>query len=290
MQGTILAFYIDGMKMSAVLVRDGQRVSRRQITMRFDDAGFQECLESLTETWPSPDQIGVAVIGAVRDGCLQTLNPESIPFWRGFPLADVLSRRFSAPVTMINDAQARAWAEFTTAECEYDNFLFLNIANDVSAALVLDGKLRIGTRGLAGQIGFMPLRRTPLGDDEAYGSLESIVSGKALGRQASLTMRRYADGPSLFALAETDPNASAILDNAAAAVAEAISICRLVVDIDCVIMGGTIGVMESMIGRIEQAQEQLPKECRAPLLRATLGADAPLSGVINWVAHTTSAA
>ncbi len=282
MRGTLLAIQIDGMKMTAALNENGERRDRRQMTMRFDAAGFQEILASLTESWPQPDKVAVATTGSVRKGRLQSLNPDSIPFWRSFPLAEEIARRFPAPLVLINNAQASAWAEFVARDAQIESLLFLNLANEVSGGLVLDGVLRVGEQGLAGHIGALTLSRAPMGDGEACGSLEQIVSGMALGRQASRVLKRLADGPSLFALAQTDDRADAILDNAAAAVAEAIGNCRLMVDIDAVVLGGNIGLAAGMIQRIEKAQETLPEHCRVPLLAAKLGADAPLIGVTDW--------
>ena len=93
MRGTLLAIQIDGMKMTAALNENGERRDRRQMTMRFDAAGFQEILASLTESWPQPDKVAVATTGSVRKGRLQSLNPDSIPFWRSFPLAEEIARR-----------------------------------------------------------------------------------------------------------------------------------------------------------------------------------------------------
>ena len=62
------------------------------------------------------------------------------------------------------------------------------------------------------------------------GCLEHIASGTALARRHG-TFGRRIDSRELFSLAADEPQASAILDNAAAAVAQAIADTLMVVDI-----------------------------------------------------------
>ncbi len=72
------------------------------------------------------------------------------------------------------------------------------------------------------------------------------------------------DSRELFSLAADEPQASAILDNAAAAVAQAIADTLMVVDIQEVVLGGSVGLAEGMIARVNKALQAFPALLTCP--------------------------
>lgn len=282
MGGITLGLHLDGMRMAAALYENGQKRSRRQMALRFDVAGFWEVLDSLIETWPAPERVAVSVFGRIDGGYVQSMSSDVIPFWRTFPLAEELKKRFSVTPVILNNGQATAWAEYKARGEKTRNLLYLRLGHEISAGIILDGRLLTGARGLAGHIGYATLSRAPLGDDGKCGTLDDVASGRALGCQGGALLKRIADGPSLFVLGQKEAKAHSILDNAATAVAEAIANCRLMMDIDEVAIRGSIGRGEGMLEKIRKAQSALPELYRVPLSMALVGTEAALPGVIDW--------
>ena len=284
----LLAIDIGGTKLAAALVRDGVISARRQVPMAVDAAGFAAAIDALVEGWPAPERISVATTGYVDGGKVYPVNRSIISFWNGFPLEQLLRARFACPVTLFNDAQAAAWGEYCArrdmGEAGYPaNLLFITLSTGVGGGLVLDHRLRAGPHGLAGHVGHTPARLAPADGVSLCGCgrpgcLELLASGTALARQASAVFGRPLDSAVLFALAATEPRAAAILDHAALGVAEAIAGLHMSVDLDAVVIGGSVGLAAGMLGRIASTLAGLSLPCPPSLEAARLGADAGLLG------------
>ena len=79
--------------------------------------------------------------------------------WRNAPLHADLSRLVDLPVVVENDANAAAWGEhrFGAGEREPDTVV-LTIGTGIGAGLIIDGELRRGRFGIAGEPGHIPGR------------------------------------------------------------------------------------------------------------------------------------
>ena len=284
----LLAIDIGGTKVAAALVEHGVIVARRQVPMAVDAAQFSTAIDALVDGWPTPRQVSVATTGYVDGGKVYPVNRSIISFWNGFPLEPLLRARFGCPVTLFNDAQAAAWGEYCARRDMGGagfpgNLLFITLSTGVGGGLVLENRLRAGPHGLAGHMGHAPTRLAPADGAEVcgcgrLGCLEMLASGTALARQASAVFGRPLDSAGVFALAATVPQAAAILDHAARGVAEAIAGLHMSVDLDAVVIGGSVGLAPGMLQRINAALTGLPLPCPPPLSAALLGADAGLLG------------
>lgn len=284
----ILALDIGGTKLSAAWITGQQCVARRQVPMQYDEAGFLAALSEVTQSDDPIEHVAVATTGYLRDGCVWSVNLNTIPFWKGFPLEQVLAQQFHCPVTMLNDAQAAAWGEYLPRRERCSDLLFITLSTGVGGGLICDDKLRIGPQGLAGHIGHATVSTTPLDPSAGRcgcgrtGCLEHIASGTALARQATALFGRQIDSRELFILAASDPQANRIIDNAASAVAQAIADVLMVVDIQEVVIGGSVGLAEGMIDRICHALHTFPALFNLPVSAASGGGDAGLLGVADW--------
>ncbi|SHN28621.1 ROK family transcriptional regulator [Actinacidiphila paucisporea] len=80
-----------------------------------------------------------------------------LPTWHG-DLVDEVRSRLGVPVLLENEVNLAAVAEQRVrGAAEGDTFVLLWIGGGVGAALVLDGRLRRGNSGGAGEVGFLPL-------------------------------------------------------------------------------------------------------------------------------------
>lgn len=181
----------------------------------------------------------------------------------GPQLAALLGR----PVRVENDVNAATLgAHHLLTPSESRSLAYVNLGTGLAAGLVLDGALWRGARGVAGEIGHIPV--DPRGELCACGQrgcLETLASGSALARlwPDGIVDGRPPLARELFAAAEAgDPAARRAADRIIENIAVAVRILVLTVDVDAVVIGGGL----SSLG--------------APLLggvRARLSADARTS-------------
>ncbi|AWP35221.1 ROK family protein [Pantoea vagans] len=284
----ILALDIGGTKLSAAWIEGQECVARKQVPMQHDEAGFLAALREVTQSDYAIERVAVAATGYLREGGVWSVNLNTIPFWKGFPLGQVLEQQFNCPVIMLNDAQAAAWGEYLPRRHHRSDLLFITLSTGVGGGLICDGNLRIGPQGLAGHIGHATVSVLPMDADAGSCGcgrtrcLEHIASGTALARQASAIFGRCVDSRELFSMAADNPQASAILDNAAAAVAQAIADTLMVVDIQEVVLGGSVGLAEGMIEKVCMALQAFPALFNLPVTAALGGGDAGLLGAADW--------
>lgn len=284
----LLAFDIGGTKVAAARVVDGLIRERRQHPMAYDPAGFAHVIDQLSNGWAAPSRVAVCTTGYIDAGRVHSVNLDIIKFWDGFALEEMMQRRFACPVHLINDGQAAGWGEYVARRTQPDapaNLLFITLSTGVGGGLVLDHRLRVGPHGLAAHVGHAAVRLAALDGVTACGCgrsgcLEMIASGTSLARQATALYGRPVSSAELFALAATEARAESIIAHAARAVAEAISGLHMIVDLQEVVIGGSVGLASGMLERIRAALSDLPVRAAPVLSAARQGGDAGLTGVI----------
>ncbi len=282
---------IGGTKIAIARWDNGRLHDRRQIPMPASELEWKTAVQSLAVQYPETDSLGVAVTGATDGRTIKAINRSVISFWDDYPLADFLEETWRCPVFLLNDAQAAAWGEFVASAKQHPNLLFITLSTGVGGGLVLEGELRIGHLGLAGHIGHVSTAIKPLDGDKSCGCgrfncLETVASGTALARQATVLAGRAIDAASLFAnLRAKDDLALRIVSNSALAVAQLIADAHAALGIDHVCIGGSVGLAPGMVDAISSAQQTLPPLFRVPVQTAILREDAGLIGVGHWLNH-----
>lgn len=223
--------------------------------------------------------------------------------WRNEPLRSRLEGFLNRPVAVANDADAAGWAEwrFGAGRGE-EQFVCLTLGTGIGGALVIDGVLRRGRHGVAGEFGHQVVvpggHRCECGN---RGCWEQYASGNALGREGREMAR--ADSPvahALLAAAGGDPEAingelvtRLARDGDPASmdlVAEAgewlgLGLANLAAALDpgTFVIGGGLG--SASTGLLEAAEASYRRQLTgrgyrpfARVLRARLGADAGLVG------------
>lgn len=106
--------------------------------------------------------------------------------WRNEPLKENLERLLGRPVTLSNDADAAAWAEWKFgAGRGQSRLVCVTLGTGIGGAVVMDGQLERGRFGVAGEFGHQVImpggHRCECGN---RGCWEQYASGNALGREA----------------------------------------------------------------------------------------------------------
>lgn len=280
-----LALDIGGTKIAAATIVDGRCIDRRQAAMPATEAEFLRAIERLCAGRPPPGKVGVAVTGRTDGRIVSSVNKHTISFWNDFPLRERLEHLLQQDVLVVNDAQAAAWGEYVVRDREAcRTLLFMTLSTGVGGGFVIDGRLSTGVTGLGGHIGHTTtahrLSASVLCGCGRIGCLETLASGTALARGASELFGRPALAQELFRLADAGHrDAELLLAQAANAVAEAIANCQALLDLEQVLIGGSVGLASRMVERIETSLRAMPALFHVPVAPARLGADAGLLGI-----------
>ncbi|GAA2611888.1 ROK family transcriptional regulator [Streptomyces axinellae] len=194
----------------------------------------------------------------------------------------LLQRRLTATVRIENEANLAALAEQRQGvAADRDSFVLFWLGAGPGAAVVLDGRLRAGASGGAGEIGFLPVPGTdglpnglPTATDCDNG-FHSLVSGTAVRRLAAehgvatpatgnLTAEAEA---AVRAAGAAGPRGEAFLDAFAERIALGAAAVVAVLDPGCLVLGGELGHAggPALATRVEAALARLsplPTEVR----------------------------
>ena len=130
--------------------------------------------------------VGVGCIGPLdpRSGTL--MNPPNFPGWSYVPVKATLERALGAPVTIDNDANVAALAEYRQGAGRGARVMvYATVSTGIGGGLVIDGRLLHGIGGAAGEFGHQTIRPDgPLCGCGNRGCLEAMASGTAIARRA----------------------------------------------------------------------------------------------------------
>jgi predicted NBD/HSP70 family sugar kinase len=176
----------------------GQVLARMRVTLDHaadPQAGLRALAAAMLETGGRLDDaeqriigIGVALPGRV-DPARGFLHSAHNLGWRELPVAELLARRLAGtalgalPLFVHNEAGVAALGEteFNSREAG-DPLLFVCVNHGVSAGLVVDGQLLVGSRGFAGEAGHIVLDpEGPLCGCGRRGCAEALISRSTNG-------------------------------------------------------------------------------------------------------------
>lgn len=292
---TTVGIDLGGTKIQGVAVKGDEVVADAKVSTPLGGVGevveaIATCVRRLDVAGSTP--VGVGAAGVIEAGTgvvLQAPNLEG--FEQPVPLGALLADELGTEVMVDNDANAAVLAEYLMgAGRGSTDLLGVWVGTGIGAGLVLDGRLRRGPRGGAGELGHLPLagveRTCTCG---MVGHLEAIAGRASMEAEAR---RRHAGGTatelvtlagdkrmksSVFAkaLAAGDVVVSELLDDAVVALGIAIASAATLVDLDRVVVGGGLAekLGPSFVGRIEQAVRSrlFVRTSALRLVPATLG-------------------
>jgi glucokinase len=198
--------------------------------------------------------IGLSAPGPVDPSAGVVLQAPNLRGWDNVPLADELRRRTGLPVWLGNDANLAALGEARFGAGRGSrNLIYLTISTGVGGGVIADGRLLLGSRGLAAEVGHMAISMDgPRCGCGNRGCLEAYASGTGLvnrareaiaeGRASSLAVE---DGPLTPAgIAETaehgDPLAQELLSAAGCALGVGIRSLLHLFNPSVIVIGGGV--------------------------------------------------
>lgn len=204
--------------------------------------------------------------------------------WDHPQLLTDLRASFGASLMIENDVDAAALAEQAHGHGrDVSSFAFVSIGTGIGMGLVLDGRLRRGAHGAAGEIAYLPLERqdTDRDDVRRRGGLEAAASAAGIVAAArGAGMGRPASARQVFeAAAAGDKHATEVVASEAVLIARAICSVVAVVDPDLVVLGGGIGKAAGLVDLVRADLARLaPVDTEVRV--SALGADSVVDGCL----------
>jgi predicted NBD/HSP70 family sugar kinase len=242
---------IGGTKTLAVLLDPAGALvaTRRDPTQHGSGGLIRTAVEAvgalLREAGPAAEgawSLGVGVPGLVEAGSGRVSHAANLGLHGdSLDLGALLGERLGRRVAVENDVNAAALGATTLLHPRaVHDVAYLNLGTGLAAGIVLDGELRRGAHGAAGEIGHLAL--DPAGPRCACGQrgcLETIASGAALA--AAWPSLSAPPAHALFDAADAgDAEAIGIRARFADAVATAVRVLCLTADVGTVVLGGGV--------------------------------------------------
>ena len=231
--------------------------------------------------------VGVPAITNVEEGIV--LSVSTLEDWRSVPLRRLLSKHVDCLIVVENDTNLAAVGERHRGAARTEQtFILIDIGANVSAGIVLEGKLHHGAQWSAGEIAYLRLprvlRKQPALHE--FGELESVLTNSGIlksWREATAKSRHAAtqtDAQGVLNLAQTgDPLARKIILHRAGIVADVIVNLSLVLNPGLILLGGKIGGHPTLLSfvtrELKHCEFAVPK-----IAAASLGEFAVLWGAI----------
>lgn len=213
------------------------------------------------------------------------LSP-NLPHLEGVNLAPELSDRLGVEVSVRNDVNLAALGEgWQGAARGLDDFVCIAVGTGIGMGVVIDGELRLGTGGAAGEIGFMPLGADPVDPvTHPRGALEHFASGPGIARRfaaATGSAMESVTVPDILAAAVSgEEPAASVIDESNRALAEAVLAVVAVCDPRAVLLGGGVGSQPEIVAGVREWVERLSSRSIA-VDALSLGPRAALIGAVG---------
>ena len=198
--------------------------------------------------------LGIGAPGLIDPASGELRDSSGLPAWHRRLVAALQERFPDARFGVENETNLAALAEQRDgAARDRDTFVLLWLGMGVGAAVVLDGALRRGASGGAGEIGFLPVPGTAglpsaTGCDGGFHSLAGAGAVAGLAAEHGVTATPAAHEPhaaacvrEAVARAGTAPSAARFLDALADRVALGAAAVISVLDPGCLVLAGEIG-------------------------------------------------
>ena len=208
--------------------------------------------------------------------------------WSDVAVADVLGQAVGgAPVFVANTTQACTVAETVEGAADgADDVVLVYAGTGVGAGLILAGRLHHGHRGVAGEIGHLPVEgATEPCSCGRTGCLETLASAPALMRQATAAGLGAIDVPELAERADAgDDVAAGLLAAAGRRLGEAVGGLLNAVNPEVVVIGG--GLADAGPALLDPLRAAATATALAPASEGTaivpwaLGQEAKIRGAV----------
>ena len=181
---------------------------------------------SLLESLATKQGQGLAAVGIGVPGLVDVSSgvtkflPNLETQWRNVPVGETLSTQLGCPVGLLNDVRTATLAELRFGhgrDLPRVTMAFFSLGTGVGGGVAVDGQLRLGPLGAAGELGHQTvLLDGPRCGCGNHGCLETLASGTAIAAEG-VRLMRMGLAPKLHEIVDGDANRVTTLEMATAA-------------------------------------------------------------------------
>lgn len=224
-----------------------------------------------------PRAFGLTVAGVIDDAAGVVRRSTNMSWLEGRKPADELARTLGFPGRAVHDGAAAAAAEaLLGAGRGHDDVFVLALGTGIAGAHVIDGKVRRGVHGAAGEVGHLSTGVGRSCSCGQRGCLESEIGGTRLGSRWDAERgveQRSTAKDVVTASAAGDPLAIRLVDKATSALARTLLAIVAVVDPGAIVIGGGLSNSREWIVQpaIDKAHAAATFHLLPPIVTAELG-------------------
>jgi predicted NBD/HSP70 family sugar kinase len=190
------------------------------------------------------------------------MNPPIMPGWDGADVIGQVSPRLGgAPVLVDNDVNLMALGEHKSEFPSVQHLLFVKVATGIGAGIIIDGQIRRGAQGAAGDLGHVavPGGRPVVCRCGNVGCLEALASGRAIAERLTEVGLLAKSGADVIALGRTgNTHVSGVMREAGRDIGQVLATCVSMLNPSVIVLGGQMadagdhllaGIREVVYGR-----------------------------------------
>ncbi|OLQ84943.1 hypothetical protein BIY21_19655 [Vibrio ponticus] len=284
-----LSIDIGGTKISAAKIFNNQIVENKELQTPKTNGSHQiikDVLVNLISKYKGDvEYCSIATAGVVVAGRVRAMSANNLWGHKFFDLKTLVEGILNVPTYIINDAQAAAYCEYIKSDRKGD-MGFITVSTGVGGGLVINGQLLTGCNGVAGHIGHSQIsydgvaKRCKCGRDNC---LEVIASGTAIAMAMEKETNHICTAKDVFERYRLgDEVAKRIIEMSASSVADAIADLKVVLDLEYIVIGGSVGLAEGYVELIQLRLSQLPEIYQISVTTAVCRHSSGLLGAYLW--------
>lgn len=138
-----------------------------------------EGMREIRAQFGKPLAFGIAASGVIDAKRGTILHYDLLPHMVDVPIRELIARQVELPCVMDNNIRAMTLAEWVGGAARgLNSFVCVAVRSGVGAGVVLNGRLRGGSHGFSGEMGYM---LAPTATCTGWKTLQQLVSESALG-------------------------------------------------------------------------------------------------------------
>lgn len=248
----IALFDLDGKIIKKVKVEINKKIKEEEYFKKI----YFEINQLFSGQYINEEKIGVISVstpGIINEESGEIHANPQFKDWKAINLIDELNKRFGKKIIVKNDISMAALGEkYYGIGKKFNNLIYISSTLGVGAGLILNGKLYEGIRKAAGEIGYFVDEKSINNNDnlENLYSIPNIINKAQLGlgdNKDSLlyllsdkNQKKIALSMMVECINQADKYVLDIIDKAALSYAVAINNIVILLDLQCVIIGGSL--------------------------------------------------
>jgi predicted NBD/HSP70 family sugar kinase len=214
--------------------------------------------------------ISIGIPGVVNPSTGVIQDAPNVSYLNGLNGINIFEEKFQVPIHLENDVNFAAIAEMHASGSK--DFAFIAIGTGIGMGLVLNGQIRRGKSGGAGEIASIPMGSEPNLTSEVT-FLEDLVGGVSLEERFQRKTGNLKSFEEIMKSANTgDADSVSIVNGLVINVAQAIDTIQSILDLEEIVFGGGIGSKMELANKIEPLLScQNPPKLRLSTLTSQAG-------------------